>query len=120
MEAARTWCARRMRTPTSTSSEPSRGTEPSHSTVRRGSGPSGMTWLTSASSVSRRAAASQSTSWRSRTTESQSSLEAGLRRLGPAQDGYVDGERLVVAGEPQQQVALHRPVEALVEARRRP
>ena len=87
MEAARTWCARRMRTPTSTSSEPSRGTEPSHSTVRRGSGPSGMTWLTSDSSVSRRAAASQSTSWRSRTTESQSSSKpgggvSGRRRTG--------------------------------------
>ena len=87
MEAARTWCARRIRTPTSTSSEPSRGTEPSHSTVRRGSGPSGMTWLTSDSSVSRRAAASQSTSWRSRTTESQSSSKpgggvSGRRRTG--------------------------------------
>ena len=51
IEAASTWCARRRRTPTRISSEPSRGTELSHSTVRRGSGPSGSTWLTRSSEV---------------------------------------------------------------------
>ncbi len=73
MLAARTWWARRRRTPTRISSDPSRGTELNHSTVRRGSGPSGMTWLTRSSEVVRATAASQSTSWRSSTTELQSS-----------------------------------------------
>ena len=87
MEAARTWCARRM----PDADEDQLGAlarhraEPLHRAA--GLGPSGMTWLTSASSVSRRAAASQSTSWRSRTTESQSSSKpgggvSGRRRTG--------------------------------------
>ena len=40
-------------------------------------------------------------------------MRAGVR---PPEDGYVDGDRVVVAREPQQQVALDRPAEALVEA----
>ena len=42
--------------------------------------------------------------------------EAGAAEVGPLQDGHVDRQRLVVAREPEHEIALDRTAEALVEA----
>ena len=93
IEAASTWWARRRRTPTRISSEPSRGSALSHSTVRRGSEP---TRQDVADEVLRPRPG------RRRVPVDELALEhhgvpvvaeAGGAGVGPLQDGYVDGRR---------------------------